>query len=116
MKKSFFSLILVWVLCSSHTNFKTMLKQHKVKYHEIVYNQARLETGNFTSRGFKQLNNPLGFTLNGKLMKFKTLEHSVTYLKDLQARRMKKHEHWYDFLVRVKWATDKTYIDKLKQF
>jgi hypothetical protein len=93
-----------------------MLKQHKVKYHEIVYNQARLETGNFKSRGFKQLNNPLGFTLNGKLMKFKTLEHSVTYLKDLQTRRMKKHEHWYDFLIRVKWASDRSYVDKLKQF
>jgi hypothetical protein len=106
----------LYILCSSHTTFKTMLKQHKVKYHEIIYNQARLETGNFTSRGFKQLNNPLGFTLNGKLMKFKTLEHSVTYLKDLQTRRMKKNEHWYDFLIRVKWASDRSYVDKLKQF
>jgi hypothetical protein len=109
-------LFVVWVTLCSHATFKSMLKQHKVKYHEIVYNQARLETGNFKSRAFKELNNPLGFTLNGKLMKFKTLEHSVVYLKDLQTRRMKINEHWYDFLVRVKWATDKTYIDKLKQF
>ena len=116
MKGLVFSLILVWVTLCSHTSFKTMLKKHKVKYHEIVYNQARLETGNFSSRGFKDLHNPLGFTLNGKLMKFKTLEHSVTYLKDLQVRRMKKNEHWYDFLVRVKWATDNSYIEKLKQF
>ena len=49
-------------------------------------------------------------------MKFKTLEHSVAYLKDLQVRRMKKNEHWYDFLVRVKWARDNSYIEKLKQF
>ena len=109
-------LCVVWLLLCSHTTFKSMLKQHKIKYHEIVYNQARLETGNFKSRGFTEFNNPLGFTLNGKLMKFKTLVHSVTYLKDLQNRRMKKNEHWYDFLIRVKWATDKTYIDKLKQF
>jgi hypothetical protein len=109
-------LFVVWVTLCSHTTFKSMLKQHKVKYHEIVYNQARLETGNFTSRGFKKLNNPLGFTLNGKLMKFKTLSHSVIYLKDLQQRRMKKNEHWYDFLIRVKWASDSEYIDKLKQF
>lgn len=109
-------LFVVWVTLCSHTTFKSMLKQHKVKYHEIVYNQARLETGNFTSRGFKKLNNPLGFTLNGKLMKFKTLSHSVIYLKDLQQRRMKKNEHWYDFLIRIKWASDVKYIDKLKQF
>jgi hypothetical protein len=93
-----------------------MLKHHKVKYHEIVYNQARLETGNFTSRGYKELNNPLGFTLNGRLMKFKSLNHSIAYLKDLQERRMKKNEHWYDFLKRVKWASDDKYILKLKQF
>lgn len=116
MKRLVSSAILVWLLCSSHTTFKTMLKKHKVKYHEIVYNQARLETENFKSRGFKDLNNPLGFTLNRKLMKFKTLEHSVIYLKDLQVRRMKKNEHWYDFLVRVKWARDNSYIEKLKQF
>ena len=109
-------LLTVYILCSSNTTFKTMLKKHKVKYHEIVYNQARLETGNFKSKAFKDLHNPLGFTLNGKLMKFKTLEHSVTYLKDLQVRRMKKNEHWYDFLVRVKWARDNSYIEKLKQF
>ena len=109
-------LFVVWATLCSHTTFKSILKKHKIKYYEIVYNQARLETGNFTSRGFKELNNPLGFTLNGKLMKFKTLSHSVTYLKDLQNRRMKKNEHWYDFLIRVKWARDNSYIDKLKQF
>jgi hypothetical protein len=115
MKKILLS-ILVFVTLSSHTSFKTMLKHHKVKYHEIVYNQARLETANFTSRGYKELNNPLGFTLNGRLMKFKSLNHSIAYLKDLQCRRMKKNEHWYDFLKRVRWATDKFYIQKLKQF
>lgn len=109
-------LFVVWLLLCSHTTFKSMLIEHKIKYHEIVYNQARLETGNFKSRGFTEFNNPLGFTLNGKLMKFKTLVHSVIYLKDLQNRRMKENEHWYEFLIRVKWATDKTYIDKLKQF
>ena len=51
-------LFVVWVTLCSHTTFKSILKKHKVKYHEIVYNQARLETGNFKSRGFKELNNP----------------------------------------------------------
>lgn len=116
MRKLILSLSLVWLLCSSHTSFKSMLKHHKVQYHEIIYNQARLETANFTSRGFKQLNNPLGFTFKGRLMRFKSLNHSIAYLKDLQCRRMKKGEHWYDFLVRVKWASDCRYIDKLKSF
>lgn len=108
----------VWLLtCSfNHTSLKKMLKHHKIKHIEIVVNQARLETGNFTSRGFKELNNPFGFTLKGKLMRFDSINHSIAFLKSFQERKMKPNENYYIFLQRIGWATDKKYIQKLKQF
>jgi hypothetical protein len=107
---------LVWLAFSSHTSFKSMLKHHRVKHVDIVYNQARLESANFTSRGYKELNNPFGFTYKGRLMKFDSMNHSIAYLKSFQVRKMKPNENYYDFLKRVRWATDKFYIQKLKQF
>ena len=108
----------VWLLtCSfNHKELKSMLKHHKIKHVEIVYNQARLETGNFTSRGYIQLNNPFGFTKRGKLMKFDSINHSIAFLKSFQKRKMKPNENYYSFLQRIGWATDKKYIQKLKQF
>lgn len=109
-------IIAVWLLICSHTSFKSMLKHHKIKFVDIVYNQARLESANFTSDGYKKYNNPFGFTLKGRLMRFDSVNHSIVYLKSMQVRRMKKNEHYYDFLRRIKWAMDRQYIQKLKSF
>lgn len=88
-----------------------------IEYANIVLNQAKHETGNFTSPRFKQYNALFGFQLSDKnIIKYKSWKESVVHYKYWQMKRLKSNEDYYSFLKRVKYSEDSNYINKLKQY
>lgn len=83
----------------------------------IVTAQAILETGWFTSKVFKEYNNPFGI-YNSYINDYCSYHHwsfaILDYKKRIESRR-KEGEDYYEFLERIGYATDKKYIDKVKQ-
>jgi len=88
-----------------------------IKHPKIVYNQAKLETGNFTSNRFIKHNALFGFqTSDTDIIKYKSWKESVIDYKCWQMKRLKNNEDYYKFLIKIGYAQDSLYINKLKQF
>ena len=88
-----------------------------IEHADIVLNQAKHETGNFTSPRFKQYNALFGFqTSNVSTVKYKSWKESVIHYKYWQMKRLKSNENYYSFLKRVHYSEDSVYINKLKQY
>lgn len=89
----------------------------EMKHSKIVLNQAKLETGNFTSPRFIKYNALFGFqTSDTDVIKYKSWKESVIAYKAWQMKRLKTNEDYYKFLVRIGYAKDTNYVKKLKQF
>jgi flagellum-specific peptidoglycan hydrolase FlgJ len=101
-------------ICGAQLSIQ-QIKAKKIKHAEIVYAQYRLETGNGVSKAFREYNNAFGFTLKGKLMRFKSVNECVEYYKAWQAKRYVKGDY-YVFLQKIGYAEDNKYIELLKQF
>lgn len=99
----------------SSTALKQEINRQNILYSNIVYNQARLETGNFTSAIFKSHKNLFGFVGNNGYIKYNTWQESVKDYKDWQLRRYKSGDY-YTFLKNVNYAEDSLYIYKLRNF
>lgn len=93
------------------------LEYHNILYPEIVYAQAILETGHFKSVGCVEHNNLFGLynSKTNQYHKFDHWEESVIAYKNWIQYRYKPPEDYYDFLQRINYATDPTYISKVKQ-
>lgn len=101
----------------SETNLNHMMAMLEMDHPEIVMRQAKLETGNFTSRRFKEYNNLFGFQVSdSSICKYSNWKESVIAYKSLQMRKLRDNEDYYKFLIRIKYASDPDYIKKLKQF
>lgn len=93
------------------------LVYYEVDHPEIVYAQAVLETGWFTSSLCLNSHNLFGL-YNSKKMGYYKFNHwteSVVAYKNWIQRRYKPPEDYYKFLSRIHYAEDPTYISKLKQ-
>lgn len=89
----------------------------EMKHPKIVLNQAKLETGHFTSPRFIKYNALFGFqTSDTDVIKYKSWKESVIAYKAWQMKRLKTNEDYYKFLIRSHYAADSNYIKKLKQF
>ncbi len=93
-------------------NFKYQIKLSEIKYPDIVYKQAILESGWFTSNIWRENNNPFGFFYEGKYLKFDNWKESIIYYENWQKRHYRKGDY-YQFLDDF-YAEDSCYIDKLK--
>lgn len=84
---------------------------------DIVYAQAVLETGYFKSIGCIRHNNLFGLydSKAKRYCRFKHWTESVVAYKEWIQRRYKPPEDYYRFLQRIHYASDPTYILKLKQ-
>lgn len=94
--------------------YRELLKQ-EVTQPEIVMKQAILETGRFTSYGFKTRNNIFGF-YDARLkqyLRFDDWKECVTYMKNWQIRKYKGQDY-YTFLKNLPYAEDPLYISKVK--
>jgi flagellum-specific peptidoglycan hydrolase FlgJ len=99
-----------------YTEFKQKLIENGIEYPDIVLHQARLETGNFTSRAFTKLNNCFGFQMvAGELIQFSTIEDCIEYYAWWQRSHYKGGDY-YAFLDSIGYAIDPEYIKKLKEF
>jgi hypothetical protein len=88
----------------------------KIQHPEIVLHQAILETGWLNGKYLMSRNNLFGFRKK-KYMRFKNWKESVDYYKRWQVKHYKNpKEDYYDFLLRIKFATKqyKTHLLKIK--
>lgn len=103
--------------CVSQTMEEVAMELHRqrIPHANIVLAQARLESGNFTSRRCKVDHNLFGIKHNGRYAKYRTWQDSI---KDYKQRISSRYDGgcYYAFLKRIKYAEDKKYINKLKQF
>ena len=90
------------------------LRNLGIKEKIIVYNQCRLETGNFGSYYFDKHNNLWGFRNKNGYMKFNSWRHCCKFMKNWQDKYYKGGDY-YDFLVKIGYAEDPAYIRKLKK-
>lgn len=93
------------------------LKYYDIQHPDIVYAQALLETGHFKSVGCLKHHNLFGL-YNSKAKRYCRFNHwteSVIAYKEWIQRRYKPPEDYYKFLSRIGYASDPTYISKLKQ-
>lgn len=92
------------------------LNTFNVGYPEIVFAQAILETGNFTSRLCIEDNNLFGL-YNSNKKQFYKLDHWIESIIMYKNKVQYKHcpgEDYYVFLERIGYAEDPNYIKKLK--
>ena len=88
-----------------------MLLRKNVKEPYIVLSQAKIETGNYTSRLCSQGNNLFGIKLNGRYAHFKSIDECIDrYLDKIQYKYREGKETYYDFLKRIGYATNPNYI------
>lgn len=81
----------------------------------IVLAQARLETGNFTSKMCKTKHNIFGIKHGKQYASYRRWQDCVTDYK----KRISSRYHggdYYAFLSRIGYAQDKKYYQKLKRF
>ena len=101
-------------------NFFLVCKIYDIKFPEIVYAQARLESGNFKSKLFQTKNNFLGL-YNSKIKDFYEFEHWTDCLlgyRDLLQFKYNGDEHYetyYTFLKELPYAMDPEYIQKVRK-
>ena len=93
------------------------LEYYEIQYPQIVYAQALLETGHFTSSVYKKYNNLFGL-YNSKIKDYYSFEHwfdSVKAYRDFVQYKYKGNTDYYTFLVNLPYAMDPNYINKIKQ-
>lgn len=93
------------------------LEYYEVKYPEIVYAQAVLETGHFKSDLCLNGNNLFGL-YNSKKHRYYTFDHwteSVVAYLDYVQYKYKPPNDYYKFLSDIGYAEDPNYINKVKE-
>ena len=114
-------LIVLFILClvgklSSQTieSLRERLNESEVQHKDIVLRQAILETGWLTSYSCKKRHNLFGFRYKGKYLEFDSWEESVDYYERWQKRHYKGGDY-YKLLKDRGYATDQSYVSKLKK-
>ena len=93
------------------------LEYYNIKHPRIVLAQAKLETGNYTSKHCINGNNLFGLYNSRKkeYFSFEHWHHSVKAYKDMIEYKHRDDEDYYEFLVRISYASDPNYVNKVKQ-
>ena len=86
-----------------------------VQYPEIAMRQIILETGWLKSPFLMKRNNLFGFRKK-EYLRFTDWRESIDYYHKWQKKYfLNSRENYYDFLVRIKYAEARNYIDVLKK-
>lgn len=93
------------------------LEYYNIKHPRIVLAQAKLETGNYKSNHCINKNNLFGLYNSRKkeYFSFEHWHHSVKAYKDMIEYKHKNGEDYYEFLIRISYASDPNYVSKVKQ-
>lgn len=89
------------------------LLNKKVQEPLIVLAQIYHETANLKSKVCLNKNNLLGFNTNKGYRKFASWQDCILYAKTWQDKRYAGGDY-YSFLKRIRYATDPSYIKKIK--
>ena len=94
-------------------NLKKVLKANNIKHPNIVLAQAKLETGNFTSKVCKSKGNLFGLRKGNQ---YRCYEHWTESVKDYKKLIQSRYTggDYLAFLNRIGYAEDPSYIDKLQ--
>ena len=87
----------------------------EIKYPEIVLAQSVLETGWFKSRRCLEDHNLFGFRSKKGYLLYEEWQDSVEAYSNLQLKYYRSNEDYYEFLCRIGYASDSTYVEKVKQ-
>ena len=102
--------------CVSQTREEVARELHRqrIPHPNIVLAQARLESGNFTSRRCKVDHNLFGIKHNGRYAKYRHWKESVA---DYKARISSRYNggDYYAFLRRINYASEPHYTTKVKR-
>lgn len=92
------------------------LEYYEVKYPQIVYAQAILETGHFKSNVCLNYNNLFGLydSKNKDYYKFNHWAESIVAYKEWIQKKYQPPNNYYVFLEEINYASDKEYISTLK--
>lgn len=86
-----------------------------IKHPDIVIRQAVYESASFRYRPLMVKNNIFGFRQHRSYLRYKSWKSCVDYYKNWQDKRYTNdNEDYYNFLIRIKYATSKVYIAHLK--
>lgn len=93
------------------------LEHYNIKHPRIVLAQAKLETGNYTSKHCIKGNNLFGLynSRKKKYFQFKHWSESIEAYKNMIEYKHRDGENYYKFLERIGYATSPTYVDKVRQ-
>lgn len=93
------------------------LLHYEVKHPKAVLAQAKLESGNYTSKHCRKGNNFLGLynSSKGKYFEFSHWTDCIEGYKDMIEYKLRDGEDYYKFLKRIGYASDPNYISKVKQ-
>lgn len=96
---------------------KTALEYYEIRYPDIVYAQAVLETGHFKSTVCLNYNNLFGLYNSKKkeYYKFNHWSESVVAYKEWIQKKYEPPEDYYSFLYRIHYGSDPKYTHKLKK-
>ena len=96
-------------------NILKIMEYYGLSNTDIVMAQARLETGNFTSRICKEYNNLFGLydCSENDYYKFTSWKECILFYK-IKIQSRYKGGDYMKFLEDISYAEDKEYVDKLK--
>lgn len=89
------------------------LQKYDIKHPKIVLAQAKLETGNYTSKLCKEHGNLFGLRGKNGYAKFKNWRESIKAYRDWVQYKYKGGDY-YVFLKEIGYASDPKYITKVK--
>lgn len=97
-------------------NFEYVCLHYDIEHPEIVYAQAKLESGYFTSPVYKFKNNFLGLydSKNKDYYSFSHWSDCLKGYKDYVQRKWNGNGDYYLFLQNLPYAEDPNYIKKVK--
>lgn len=113
--KILFVLLLTYSVSYSQISTKEvekLLYKYNIKNPDIVLRIGILESGWFKSNKAINHKNIFGFETGKK--HFDTYDEAVLAYKTRIESRLREGEDYYKFLLRIKYAADKRYIQKLK--
>ena len=118
MRKAILTIMLL-VAAVSHgqtiAEVRAEIQRQHLPHGDVVMAQARLETGNFTSRRCRVDHNIFGIKHSGRYAKYRRWQDCVADYKRRISSRYTGGDY-YAFLRRIGYAKDPRYIQKLKEF
>lgn len=116
MKHIIIPLLFLASSCQAQTAEQVLgeLRAQGVPHADIVLAQARLETGNFTSRMCREKHNLFGIKHGRSYARYGHWRESVSDYKKRISSRYKGGDY-YQFLKRIGYAEEKEYIKKVRR-